>query len=93
MRSKFKGIYITKYLFKNITNKSGSFLAKLKFYARASHVPKQLSDRNVLIYNGKQFKPFKLTPLTIFHRLGEFVFTRIFHTPEKNKKKNKKNKR
>jgi ribosomal protein S19 len=83
-RSIWKGNYVSKFLFRNSLNEKKN----IKVWDRASCVPYNLINKNVLIYNGKEFKKIFITRQKIGYKFGEFCFTR---TPRKRIEKKVKN--
>jgi len=71
-RAKWKGPNINLPLIQNI------FLheKKTKIWSRNSVIPSILINKQVLVYNGKIFKPVFITREKVGFKFGEFSFTR-----------------
>lgn len=78
-RSKWKGIYISKFLIKKAT-------IPKKIWSRNATIPLKLLNKHVLIHNGKNFNRVFITIDKIGYKFGEFSYTR------KDKKRIKKGK-
>ena len=84
-RSKWKGLFLDKSII-NLNNKV-KIKDKLffKVYCRSSSIPHFLTNKYILIYDGKEFKKVFVNRDKIGFKFGEFSYTR-----KKNKKKIKK---
>lgn len=80
-RSKWKGLYISKYLSK--TKKSYPFL----IWSRRSTIPFSLVGETVSIYNGKDFKKVFINREKVGFKFGEFSMTRKFNKKDNKNKK------
>lgn len=88
-RSKWKGPFVKKSLI-SIKQKSKK-IKNLKIWSRNSIIPFSLIDKQVSIYNGKDFIRVKITREKVGYKFGEFSFTRRHKIKAKGKKgKNEK---
>lgn len=71
-RSKWKGFFIKKSLFKNKNIKN------LKIWDRCSVIPEFLIGKLVKVYNGKEFKKFFIHREKVGFKFGSFVSSRNF---------------
>lgn len=60
----------------------------LRVWSRGSCIPSGLKLRGIGVYKGNKFTRVKYNKLTVFHRCGEFAFTKKpFYYPNIKKKK------
>jgi small subunit ribosomal protein S19 len=83
-RSKWKGSYVDKCLFK-IHNRKYRLR---KVWSRRSAIPSFLLNQRVLLHTGKKFHVFMIQKEHLGFKFGEFSFTRVKKKHAK-KKKNK----
>lgn len=82
MRSHRKGYYQDRTLKKNIEKDQIK-----KLWTRRSVITSSMIDKNIEVYNGRQFISVKVSKSMLGHKLGEFSFTRKIYQYKKGKKK------
>lgn len=86
-RAKWKGPYISpgvlKIRFLPKINQRGSNILS---WSRNSIIPGFLSNKKILVYNGRVFKSILINKSMVGSKLGEFSFTRSKGKPKKEKK-------
>ncbi|WGH27815.1 MAG: 30S ribosomal protein S19 [Candidatus Bostrichicola ureolyticus] len=92
-RSLKKGPYVSYTLLKKvINNKKINKKIVIKTWSRSSMIIPEFVGQTFAVHNGKQHIPVYITENMVGHKLGEFVYTRIFrgHAGNKTKTGNKK---
>lgn len=80
-RAKWKGNFLDNsiYKLKNIKPKlPHEQPTRPKIWSRRSVIPGYLINKNVSIYNGKEFKKVKITREKVGYKFGEFCTTRKY---------------
>ncbi|WGH26299.1 MAG: 30S ribosomal protein S19 [Candidatus Bostrichicola ureolyticus] len=88
-RSLKKGPYVSYTLLKKvINNKKLNKKIVIKTWSRSSMIIPEFVGQTFAVHNGKHHIPVYITENMVGHKLGEFVYTRIFrgHAGSKNKK-------
>lgn len=79
-RSIWKGPFVDGYLLKKVETKRASGSQEpIKTWSRRSVILPQFVGLTFHVYNGKKFIPVYVTEDMIYHKLGEFSPTRVFH--------------
>ena len=79
-RSIWKGPFVDGYLLKKVEAKRASGMQEpIKTWSRRSVILPQFVGLTFHVYNGKKFIPVYVTEDMIYHKLGEFSPTRVFH--------------
>ncbi|WGH26816.1 MAG: 30S ribosomal protein S19 [Candidatus Bostrichicola ureolyticus] len=90
-RSLKKGPYVSYTLLKKvINNKKINKKIVIKTWSRSSMIIPEFVGQTFAVHNGKQHIPVYITENMVGHKLGEFVYTRIFRGHAGNKTGNKK---
>lgn len=80
-RSKWKGFFIEK----NYLTIKQKKTKKIQIWSRSSTISESLLNKNVYIYNGKNFKRIKVNRAKVGYKFGEFASTRKTQKKSKNK--------
>ncbi len=79
-RSIWKGPFVDGYLLKKVEGRrSSGGQEPIKTWSRRSVILPQFVGLTFHVYNGKKFIPVYVTEDMIYHKLGEFSPTRVFH--------------
>ena len=79
-RSIWKGPFVDGYLLKKVETKRASGSQEpIKTWSRRSVILPQFVGLTFHVYNGRKFIPVYVTEDMIYHKLGEFSPTRVFH--------------
>lgn len=70
-RAKWKGLFLEKSII-NLTKTK----KKLKVYSRSSSIPNFLTNKYVLIYDGKEFRKVFINREKVGFKFGEFSYSR-----------------
>lgn len=83
-RSLKKGPFINPKLYKKVAASSVGDV--IQTYSRSSMIIPDMVGRIIMVHNGRQFFPVKVSENFVGHRLGEFSPTRLFRSHGGDKK-------
>lgn len=95
-RSVWKGPFVSYKLLKKVSKANELGLkTPIKTWSRSSTITSMLVDNVISVHNGRAHVPIYITSDMVGHKLGEFVFTRLFkgHSGDKTVKGRKSGKK